>query len=263
MHRGTVPPVHLKSRNEYAIALTSQNVILKKNGERPILTSKAIFATMPPLTSLSASRIWKILMPCSLTMAYHRVNDSSSSIRKPFNRCKYWRTIVVGSCWNKPVSLEGESQPVPAVLWTICSQKRQEPHRRSSCPVSFRQSGLPFPGFIFKTDQSPVILFYSYHPDIFYAVSRKSDNIVNAVSSQSSMAHSILFTYTQRGISWKYLADFFFVSKSFSQNLAIVQINFVSLHHYTLTRNKWQLCHVPGSWHTWNERKTENGSLSQ
>ena len=32
------------------------------------------------------------------------------------------------------------------------------------------------------------IAFYNYHPDIFYAVSRKSDNIVNAVSSQSSMA---------------------------------------------------------------------------
>ena len=63
------------------------------NGERPILTSKAIFATMPPLMSSSVSRIWKISTPCLSTMVCLRVNDSSNSIRLPSNRCRCWRIM--------------------------------------------------------------------------------------------------------------------------------------------------------------------------
>jgi hypothetical protein len=83
---------------KYAEEADVLNVAMPSNGEKPIQTSKATFATMPPLMSSSVSRIWKISTPCSSTTVCHRVNDSSNSIRLPYIKCKCWRITRVGSC---------------------------------------------------------------------------------------------------------------------------------------------------------------------
>ena len=69
-----------------------------RNGVKPIQTSRVISAIMPPSTSSSALRTWRILIPSSLTTVYHRVNDLLSSIRLLSTRCRCWRIMKVGSC---------------------------------------------------------------------------------------------------------------------------------------------------------------------
>lgn len=69
-----------------------------RNGVKPIQTSKATFAIMPPSTSSSALRIWRTSILSSSTMVCHKANDSSNSIRLPFTRCKYWKITRAGSC---------------------------------------------------------------------------------------------------------------------------------------------------------------------
>lgn len=60
-----------------------------RNGVKPIQTSKATFAIMPPSMSSSVWPIWRILILYSSTMVYHKVSALSNSIRLPSTRCKY------------------------------------------------------------------------------------------------------------------------------------------------------------------------------
>ena len=57
-------------------AIKSNLIPAEVTREQAIQTSRATSATMPPSTNLSASRIWRISMPCLSMMVCLRVNDS-------------------------------------------------------------------------------------------------------------------------------------------------------------------------------------------